>query len=77
MRAGSVIIQLDPPMPLASPKRKRCAHMLLEDHHEQALISAVFLDEGDACWAMRNREVRIVENQTIGRRSNVLAAMAA
>ena len=62
-----MIIQLNPPIPLDTPKGKGFAHFLLDYSQEHDLCWVTFLDETCECWTFRNPEVRIQTNATLGR----------
>jgi hypothetical protein len=62
-----MLLQLDPPIPLDTPKGKGQAHVLIDYSIEQDLIWVVFLDETRECWSFRNSDIRAQTNLTIGR----------
>ena len=62
-----MIHQLDPPLPLQTPKGSGLAHILIDYGPEFDLHWTVFLDENGECWTFRNREVRACRNITLGR----------
>ncbi|MGG5817648.1 hypothetical protein [Falsiroseomonas sp. HW251] len=63
-----MILQLDPPLPLVTPKGKGLAHFLLDYGAESHLLWVVFLDSDGSCWTVPNSEIRIEANWSIGRR---------
>ena len=63
-----MIVQLNPPIPLETPKGKGFAHFLLDYSQEHDLCWVTFLDESGECWTFRNSEIRIQHNITMGRR---------
>ena len=63
-----MILQLDPPLPMATPKGDGLAHFLIDYGPESDLFWVVFMDEDGACWTVPNPEVRISKNWTLGRR---------
>lgn len=65
------MLQLDPPLPLITPKGKGWAHLVIDYGPEFDLIWVVFIDESGECWSFRNSEVRIQPNITIGRKPKV------
>ena len=63
-----MILQLNPPLPMVTPKGEGWAHFLIDYGPESALFWVVFMDEDGACWTVPNPEVRIYKNWTLGRR---------
>ena len=61
------MIQLDPPLPLATPRGHGLAHVLIDYGPEHDLCWVVFLNENGECWTFRNPEVRALTNVTVGR----------
>jgi len=62
-----MIHQLNPPLPVVTPKGKAWAHIVIDYGPEADLIWVCFLDENGQCWSYRNSEIRIQKNETIGR----------
>ncbi len=62
-----MMLQLDPPIPLTTPKGKGWAVITIDYSQEHDLIWVVFLDESGECWSFRNQDVRIQKNITFGR----------
>jgi len=62
-----MIIQLDPPIPLETPKGSGVAHFLIDYSCEHDIVWVVFLDETGECWSFRNPEIRAQTNITFGR----------
>lgn len=61
------MIQLNPPLPISTPKGPALAHFLIDYGPEHDLIWVVFQDETGECWSWRNPEIRAQKNITIGR----------
>ncbi len=61
------ILQLDPPLPLLTPKGPGFAHLVIERGIEAHLEWVVFLDESGECWTFENPDVRMQSNLTLGR----------
>lgn len=61
------MLQLNPPLPLDTPKGKGWAHLVIDYGPEADLIWVVFIDASRECWSFRNQEVRIQGNLTLGR----------
>ena len=62
-----MIQQLNPPLPLMTPKGKAWAHLVIDYGPEADLMWVCFLDEGGECWTWSNPFVRIQPNATLGR----------
>lgn len=67
-----MILQLNPTIPLETPKGKGFAHFLIDYSQEHNLLWVVFLDENGECWTFQNSEIRIQSNLSIGRKSTSL-----
>jgi hypothetical protein len=62
-----MITQLNPTIPLITPKGNGYAHFVIDYSQEHNLIWVVFIDESGECWSFQNKEVRIQQNNTFGR----------
>lgn len=62
-----MILQLNPPLPLDTPKGPGIAHFVIDPGMEHHLQWVVFLDENGECWTFQNPEVRMQANPTMGR----------
>ena len=62
-----MLTQLNPPLPLLTPKGKAWAHLVIDYGPEADLFWVCFQDEDGACWTWSNRDVRIQANATLGR----------
>ena len=62
-----MLLQLNPPIPLVTPKGKGFAHLVVDYGQEHDLIWTVFIDETGECWSFRNQEIRLQKNITLGR----------
>ncbi len=62
-----MILQLNPPLPLISPKGKCYAHFLIDYGLEENLMWVTFDDDTGECWTWSNTEIRIQKNTSIGR----------
>ena len=62
-----MIIQLNPIIPLTTPKGKAFAHFLIDYGQEHDLMWVCFQDETGECWTWSNKEIRIQENVSLGR----------
>ena len=62
-----MILQLDPPLFLKTPRGRAVAHFLIDYGIENDLYWICFCHETGECWTFSNTEIRIENNQTIGR----------
>ena len=62
-----MITQLNPPIPLETPKGKGYAHLVIDYSQEHNLVWVVFIDNTGECWSFENKEVRLQRNITLGR----------
>ncbi|MBV9954032.1 MAG: hypothetical protein JOZ70_02165 [Pseudolabrys sp.] len=53
---------------MSTPKGDGLAHFVVDYGPEADLIWVVFLEKDGACWSVRNPEVRMKWNWTMGRR---------
>ena len=63
------MLQLDPPIPLNTPRGSGYAHVLIDPGIEHHLQWVVFIDSTGECWTFQNPDVRIQENVTLGRKA--------
>ena len=61
------MLQLNPPLPLSTPKGEGFAHILIDYGPESDLYWTVFITETGEIWTFANREVRAAKNITLGR----------
>ena len=61
------ILQLDPPLPVVTPKGDGYAHVLIDYGPEFNLLWVCFLDDSGECWTYDNTQVRAQKNVTMGR----------
>ena len=62
------VTQLNPPLPLTTPKGSALAHFLIDYGPEADLIWVCFQDDSGECWSWANPEIRAQKNVTMGRR---------
>jgi len=62
-----MLLQLNPPIPVMSPKGKGLAHAMIDYGAEHDLLWVVFQDETGECWTWNNKEIRGQVNVTMGR----------
>jgi hypothetical protein len=63
-----MMLQLDPPLPMTTPKGAGLAHFVIDYGAETHLLWVVFLDADGSCWTVPNPEVRMAPNWSLGRR---------
>jgi hypothetical protein len=62
-----MIIQLNPPLPLSTPRGPALAHFLMDLGPEHNIQWVCFSDEDGQCWTWQNSDVRAVKNITMHR----------
>lgn len=62
-----MILQLNPPLPIKTPKGKATAHFLIDYGPENSVLWVCFQDETGECWSWQNKDVRAQDNITYGR----------
>jgi hypothetical protein len=65
------MIQLNPQIPVLTPRGKGWAFFLIDRSQEHDLEWVVFLDDGGYCWTFRNSDIRIQKNLTLDRKNIV------
>lgn len=61
------MIQLNPTIPVTTPKGSGWAFFLIDRSQEHDLEWVVFLDKGGECWTFKNSDIRIQKNLTFHR----------
>ncbi len=62
-----MILQLNPPLPVITPKGLGIAHMVIDYGPEHNLFWVVFLDATGECWTYSNPDIRAQKNITLKR----------
>ena len=62
-----MIIQLNPTIPVSTPKGAGLAHFLVDYSEEHDLMWVVFQNDTGECWTWNNRDIRAQKNVTMGR----------
>jgi hypothetical protein len=62
-----MILQLNPPLPMTTPKGKAVAHFLIDYGLESDIMWVCFQDETGECWTWGNKDIRIQKNISAGR----------
>jgi hypothetical protein len=57
-----MIIQLDPPMPMDTPKGKALCHFMIDYGAEHDLLWVCFQNDSGECWTWNNRDIRAQKN---------------
>jgi len=61
------MIQLNPPIPVKTPKGKAMAHVLIDYGPDYDLMWVTFQDDTGECWTWQNKDIRGQENITLDR----------
>ena len=62
-----MILQLNPPIPVETPKGPGMAHLVIDYGVEHNLFWVVFIDATGECWTYTNPKIRAQKNITLGR----------
>jgi hypothetical protein len=62
-----MMIQLNPPIPVDTPKGSALAHVLVDYGIEHNINWVCFQDETGECWTWSNSDIRAQKNITYGR----------
>ena len=65
-----MMLQLDPPLQVKTPKGPALAHVLIDYGPDHDLLWVCFQMDGE-CWTWKNNDIRADSNVTYGRVSNV------
>ena len=60
------MLQLNPPIPLDTPKGAGYAHLAIDYGQEHYVLFICFLNETGECWIFPNRDVKIQKNLSMG-----------
>jgi hypothetical protein len=63
-----MLVQLNPPLHMETPKGPGLAHFVIDYGPESHLQWVVFMDADGACWTVPNPEIRMSFNWSMGRR---------
>ena len=64
---SNTMLQLNPPIPLNTPKGKALAHFLVDYGTEHHWLWVCFQDDTGECWTWENTHIKAQENETFGR----------
>lgn len=65
-----MMIQLNPPIELMTPKGRGICHFLIDYGIEDNLYWVVFIHDTGECWTYANPEIKACKNITMGRLLN-------
>lgn len=68
-----MIIQLNPPIPIDTPKGSAIAHFIIDYGIEHNLMWVTFVDKTGECWTWGNPEILACKNITLGRTLDTIA----
>jgi hypothetical protein len=71
------VIQLNPPIPLLTPKGEALAHVLIDYGAEFDLLWVCFQHDTGECWTWSNPQIRGPKNITMSRKNISPLASAA
>ena len=60
-----MIKQLNPPLPVITPKGEGMAHLVIDYGQEHHLLWVCFIDETGECWTYSNKHIRLQTNMTM------------
>ena len=69
-RREKMIQQLNPPIPLDTPKGSGWAHFIIDYGQEHDLQWVCFIDDTRECWTFLNKDIKIQANYTMHRESS-------
>jgi hypothetical protein len=67
-----MMIQLTHPIPLWTPGGYAQAHVLIDWGMDQDLQWVCFIVATGECWTYQNKDIRLVDNETMGRRNKAV-----
>lgn len=70
-----MMLQLNPPLPVVTPKGKALAHVLIDMGAEHDLLWVCFEEDGQV-WTWNNKDIRAQTNITMGRPSPLIPSRA-
>lgn len=65
----SYVTQLNPTIPVETPRGKGEAVLVIDYGPEHDIYWTVFMDEGGECWTFENKKIRGCLNPSLGRTS--------
>lgn len=70
------MLQLNPPLPMLTPKGKGYAHFVIDYSQEHDLIWVCFINGTGECWSFPNSQIRLEANMTLNSHIDNQAVMA-
>ena len=67
-----MILQLNPPIPVETPRGKALAQLVVDYGPEHDLLWVCFQDDTKECWTWGNQQIRAQTNVTMNRPSSAL-----
>lgn len=64
-----MILQLNPTIPLDTPKGRAHAHFVIDYSQEHSFLFVCFINETGECWIFSQKEIRLEKNITMGIRN--------
>lgn len=61
-----MMMQLNPPLPVDTPKGSAYAHLVIDYSQEHYVLFVCFVCETGECWVLPNRDVKLQQNVTMG-----------
>ena len=65
-----MIIQLNPALPVMTPKGEAYAHFMIDYGMEEHLMFVCFINATGECWTYKNTKIRMLPNITFDRIHN-------
>ncbi|NBS71189.1 hypothetical protein EBT31_20120 [bacterium] len=62
-----MIKQLNPPIPVITPKGNAWAHLIIDYGPEADLVWVCFQDDTGQCWSWGNKDIHAQQNLTLRR----------
>ena len=63
-----LMIQLNPPLPLRTPKGDAYAYFLIDYGMEEDLLWVCFINKTGECWTFKNGKIKLKPNYTFDRK---------
>ena len=70
-----MIVQLNPTIPIQTPKGHAQAVFVIDYGPEHDLLWVCFIDKTGECWTLKNSEIRGDKNLTMGRKNEYCAQL--
>ena len=60
-----MILQLNPTIPVTTPKGKGYAHLVIDYSQEHDLYWVCFINDKKECWTFPNSKIKITDNISV------------